>query len=180
MAQVKLFQMVLLVKNISVKAISFSHFYIRQTSKPPHWQSPSIINGQGWHGQCSTPINVNHKLYQWQPPSTQFLFLPYTDTTRCKGNSASAALNKWLKAYTEQGVIRSFRHSFRDRLRAADIDTEFVDQLGGWAILRLGYLLTSRLIDQCYNAWVLRLFWDNIKCKHSTIFFSFKWYSVMQ
>ena len=31
-------------------------------------------------------------------------------------NSASAALNKWLKPYVpENCVIHSFRHSFRDR-----------------------------------------------------------------
>ena len=57
---------------------------------------------------------------------------------RCNGNSALAALNKWLQAYTGQGVIHFFRHSFRDRLRAADIDTEFVDQLGGWAVSSVG------------------------------------------
>ena len=57
---------------------------------------------------------------------------------RCNGNSASAALNKWLKAYTRQSVIHSFRQGFRDRLRAADIYTEFVDQLGGWAVFSVG------------------------------------------
>ena len=30
-----------------------------QTLKPPHWQRPSIINGQGWYGPGSTP--------RWKP-----------------------------------------------------------------------------------------------------------------
>ena len=85
-------------------------------------------------GAALEAIKAMHR----QPPSTQFLFPSYTNTTRCNGNSASAALNKWLKTYTEQGVIHSFRHSFRDRLRAADIDTELVDQLGGWAASSVG------------------------------------------
>ena len=57
---------------------------------------------------------------------------------KCNGNSASAALNKWMKAYTGQGVVHSFRHSFRDRLRAAEVDTELTDQLGGWALSSIG------------------------------------------
>jgi|SaaInlStandDraft_1057018.scaffolds.fasta_scaffold54652_1 integrase len=85
-------------------------------------------------GAALQAIKTMHR----QPLSAQFLFPSYTNTMRCNGNSASAALNKWLKAYTGQGVIHSFRHSFRDRLRAADIDTELVDQLGGWAVSSVG------------------------------------------
>ena len=57
------------------------------------------------------------KVMHQQRFSTQFLFPSYTSATKCNGDSASAALNKWLKQYTGQGVIHSFRHSFRDRLR---------------------------------------------------------------
>jgi integrase len=43
-----------------------------------------------------------------------------------------------LKAYTEHGVVHSFRHSFRDRLRAAEVNTELTDQLGGWTLSSVG------------------------------------------
>ena len=78
------------------------------------------------------------KIMHQQSLSTQFLFPSYTNENRCNGNSASAALNKWIKAYTLDGVIHSFRHSFRDRLRAAEVDLELTDQLGGWALSTVG------------------------------------------
>ena len=74
-------------------------------------------------------IEIMHK----QSHCTQFLFPSYTNEEKCNGNSASAALNKWIKAYTKHGVIHSFRHSFRDRLRNAGVQSEMIDQLGGWS-----------------------------------------------
>jgi integrase len=48
-----------------------------------------------------------------------FLFPKYCSYDGVKANSASGALNKWLKGKVPAGcVIHSFRHSFRDRLRA--------------------------------------------------------------
>ena len=64
----------------------------------------------------------------------QFLFPRYTKGGKCNANSASAALNKWLKSYVEEGcVIHSFRHSMRDRLRAVECPTDIVDSIGGWS-----------------------------------------------
>ena len=85
-------------------------------------------------GASLEAIKVMHQ----QGFSSQFLFPSYTSATKCNGNSASAALNKWLKQYTGQGVIHSFRHSFRDRLREAEVDVELTDQLGGWASSSIG------------------------------------------
>ena len=37
--------------------------------------------------------------------------------TGCSANSASVALNKWMKLFVPDGsIIHSFRHSLRDRL----------------------------------------------------------------
>ena len=73
-----------------------------------------------------------------QQRSTQFLFNSYADETGCKGNSCSAALNKWLKKYIPKAVVHSFRHSYRDRLRNAGVQTEMIDQLGGWSSQSVG------------------------------------------
>jgi hypothetical protein len=63
-----------------------------------------------------------------------FLFPRYTKGGKCNANSASAALNKWLKSHVEDGyVIHSFRHSMRDRLRAVECPSDIVDQTGGWS-----------------------------------------------
>ncbi|MDC0136418.1 site-specific integrase [Sulfitobacter sp.] len=56
-----------------------------------------------------------------QPDGSEFAFPNYNDGLRTNANSASAALNKWMKtkigkAYT----VHSFRHSMRDRLRAVE------------------------------------------------------------
>jgi len=69
----------------------------------------------------------------------QFLFPRYTKGGKCNANSASAALNKWLKNYVDDGcVVHSFRHSMRDRLRAVECPTEIIDQLGGWTLSGAG------------------------------------------
>jgi len=68
-----------------------------------------------------------------------FLFSRYTKGGKCNANSASAALNKWLKNYVEDGcVIHSFRHSMRDRLRAVECPSDIVDQIGGWSRSSVG------------------------------------------
>ena len=68
-----------------------------------------------------------------QPASSEFAFPNYNDGERTNANSASAALNKWLKTKIGQGyTIHSFRHSMRDRLRAVDCPSEVIDQIGGW------------------------------------------------
>ena len=54
-------------------------------------------------------------------------------------NSASAAINKWLKPRTPKGcVVHSFRHSLRDRLRLAECPSDIVDAIGGWTTSGIG------------------------------------------
>ena len=66
-------------------------------------------------------------------------FPSYTSAQKCNGNSASAALNKWLKPRVPEGcVVHSFRHSFRDRLRAIECPSEMIDEIGGWVSAGVG------------------------------------------
>jgi len=74
-----------------------------------------------------------------QPANSKFAFPNYNDGERTNANSASAALNKWLKikigpAYT----IHGFRHSMRDRLRAVECPSDVIDQIGGWLTQGVG------------------------------------------
>ncbi len=65
--------------------------------------------------------------------SSDLAFPRYNRVERTSSNSASAALNKWLGSIAPKGcVVHSFRHSFRDRLRALECPSDIVDQLGGW------------------------------------------------
>ena len=73
--------------------------------------------------------------------STQsdFCFPRYTNSESCNSNSASAAINKWVKTVVGEGaVIHGLRHSFRDRLRQAEAPIEVIDQLGGWSLRTVG------------------------------------------
>jgi integrase len=69
----------------------------------------------------------------------EFAFPHYTVKDYCYTNSASAALNKWLKSKIHNNyVIHSFRHSMRDRLRAVNCPSEMIDQIGGWSNTNVG------------------------------------------
>ena len=71
--------------------------------------------------------------------SSHYLFPKYCNDRGCKSNSASAALNKWLKVVSDSNyVIHSFRHSMRDRLRAVDCPSDMLDQIGGWSSGKVG------------------------------------------
>lgn len=70
---------------------------------------------------------------------SRFCFPRYTSFETCNANSASAALNKWIKTIGQNtDVMHGFRHSFRDRLRVAEIQTDLIDQLGGWSLQTIG------------------------------------------
>ena len=76
---------------------------------------------------------------QIKKTQSQFAFPKYCTTEACNSNSASAALNKWLKPRLPNGcVVHSFRHSLRDRLRAVECPSDLVDALGGWTTSGVG------------------------------------------
>jgi integrase len=64
---------------------------------------------------------------------SRFAFPRYNRGEATNSNSASAALNKWMKQHVPAGcTMHSFRHSMRDRLRAVECPSDIVDQIGGW------------------------------------------------
>ena len=74
---------------------------------------------------------------------------------RDSSNSASAALNKWLRTHAPDGcVVHSFRHSFRDRLRAAECPADIADRLGGWALNGVGEHYGSGYPIEVLHKWV--------------------------
>ena len=69
----------------------------------------------------------------------KYCFPRYARDGYCNGNSASAALGKWIKNYCEAGAtIHGIRHAFRDRLRAVNTPVDLIDQLGGWSAKSVG------------------------------------------
>ena len=87
-----------------------------------------------------------------------FAFPRYTSVNRCNANSASAALNKWLKEQlTDAYVIHGLRHSFRDRLRAIECPSEIIDQLGGWSLRSVGQGYGKGFSLVILKKWIERL-----------------------
>ena len=87
-----------------------------------------------------------------------FAFTRYTSSKGCNANSASAALNKWLKEKVfNDYVVHGFRHSFRDRLRAIECPSEIIDQLGGWSLKSVGQGYGQGYSLQKLAKWIIKI-----------------------
>ena len=87
-----------------------------------------------------------------------FCFPRYTDEQRCNSNSASAAINKWVKSIAgNEAVIHGLRHSFRDRLRAAEAPSELIDQLGGWSLQSVGQSYGNGYALENLSSWMEKI-----------------------
>jgi integrase len=90
--------------------------------------------------------------------SDSYCFPRYVDGIKCNSNSASAALNKWLKTATKQDVvIHGLRHTFRDRLRAVEAPLDMIDQLGGWSLQSVGQGYGDGYSVDKLSEWMLKL-----------------------
>ena len=87
-----------------------------------------------------------------------FAFPRYTTKDICNANSASAALNKWMKEkLSKPYVIHGFRHSFRDRLRAIECPSDIIDQLGGWRLKSVGQGYGKGYELSVLSKWVIEI-----------------------
>jgi len=90
---------------------------------------------------------------------SEFAFPRYNQTNTTSANSASAALNKWLKPYVPSGcTLHSFRHSMRDRLRSVECPSEIIDQIGGWSTDGVGHSYGEGYSLTVTHQWVCRAF----------------------
>ena len=90
------------------------------------------------------------------PNSSQFAFPKYNNGERTSANSASAALNKWLKGKIGEGyTMHSFRHSMRDRLRAVECPSDIIDQIGGWLTQGVGASYGEGYSPEVMQKWLL-------------------------
>ena len=93
-----------------------------------------------------------------QRSDSQMAFSRYCNQDHHNTNSASAALNKWLKGHAPEGcVIHSFRHSMRDRLRAQQCPSDIIDQIGGWVTPGVGQGYGSGYPLTVLRDWMVRM-----------------------
>ena len=114
-----------------VNKINIRIFVLNNNIIPHRWRPLKTVNSKGLIplvGASYETIKILHR-----QRTNPFLFNTYTDQNGCKDNSCSAALNKWLKQHVPDAVVHSFKHSFRDRLRNAGVQSEMIDQLGDWS-----------------------------------------------
>ena len=90
-----------------------------------------------------------------------YAFPRYTKGGRCNANSASAALNKWVKQITTQPVsLHSFRHSLTDRLRAVQCPRDIIDAIGGWTVGSIGEKYGEGYKLDVLHEWMVKLVID--------------------
>ena len=90
--------------------------------------------------------------------ASDFAFPRYNRRSTTAANSASAALNKWLKQYVPEGcTMHSFRHSMRDRLRAVQCPSDITDQIGGWTTDGVGQGYGSGYPMSVLQEWLYRV-----------------------
>jgi integrase len=93
-----------------------------------------------------------------QTNDNPFALPKYRSDEGHKTNSASAALNKWLRNHAPEGcVVHSFRHSLRDRLRAIECPSDIIDQIGGWATAGVGSGYGNGYSIEVLGRWMKRL-----------------------
>jgi integrase len=84
-----------------------------------------------------------------------FAFARYNRGDDTNANSASAALNKWMRPLVpERCTMHSFRHSMRDRLRAVECPSDIVDQIGGWQTEGVGQTYGHGYPLEVLNKWL--------------------------
>ena len=106
--------------------------------KPHAWRSLKTRGSQRQIPLVGASLWAAQRIKQTNTTSP-YAFPRYTSAKGTNANSASAAINKWLKPRVPEGcVIHSFRHSLRDRLREAQCPSDMIDQIGGWATAGVG------------------------------------------
>jgi integrase len=90
-----------------------------------------------------------------------YAFPRYTKGGKCNANSASAALNKWVKKIATQPIsLHSFRHSLTDRLRAVQCPRDIIDAIGGWTVGSIGEKYGKGYTVDILHEWMSKIVID--------------------
>ena len=89
---------------------------------------------------------------------SSYAFPRYCDGNTCNANSASAALNKWMKTAIGNGyVMHGLRHSLRDRLRAVECPSDIIDAIGGWTTTGIGHAYGKGYTVEIMAKWMQKI-----------------------
>ena len=107
--------------------------------KPHKWRRLKTRGSQRQIPLVGLSLWAAKKIVEHSKNDSDLAFPRYCSAVRCNSNSASGALNKWIKQTVgREYVVHSLRHSFRDRLRAKECPSDLIDQIGGWTTAGAG------------------------------------------
>ena len=143
----------LLIDDIFLEAVDYPYVQIR----PHPWRrlktesserNVPLVGVSLWAAQRIINANDNG-----------FAFPRYNKGNQTNSNSASAALNKWLKQVSsETNTMHAFRHSVRDRLRSVGAQSELADQIGGWsAVGNIGQSYGQGYSIEMMHTWMKKI-----------------------
>ena len=93
-----------------------------------------------------------------QTHNSSYAFPRYCNGHTCNANSASAALNKWMKVTIGNGnVVHGLRHSLRDRLRAVECPSDIIDAIGGWTTTGIGHAYGNGYSVKILAKWMKKI-----------------------
>ena len=95
-----------------------------------------------------------------QQHDSSYAFARYCDGHMCNANSASAALNKWMKKVIgDDFIVHGLRHSLRDRLRAVECPSDIIDAIGGWTTTGIGHAYGKGYNVDILAKWMRKIEW---------------------
>ena len=93
-----------------------------------------------------------------QAHDSSYAFPRYCDGKTCNANSASAALNKWMKKVIgDDFIVHGLRHSLRDRLRAVECPSDIIDAIGGWTTTGIGHAYGKGYTVDILAKWMRKI-----------------------
>ena len=105
--------------------------------QPHQWRSLKTVSSKRTVPLVGASLWSAHRIVS--NASSEFAFPRYCSPEGHKADSASNVLNKWMRPHVQKGgVIHSFRHSIRDRLREIECPSDIIDQIGGWQSTGVG------------------------------------------
>ena len=125
----------------------------------PHpWRRLKTLSSAREVPLVNESFSAAYRIMMNSTPDSRFAFPRYNKTDLTNANSASAALNKWMKPRIPQGcTVHSLRHAMRDRLRVMECPSDIVDQIGGWTTQGVGHSYGSGYPLEVLNRWMVKL-----------------------
>lgn len=126
--------------------------------KPHPWRRLKTVSSERDVPLVNGSLWAANRILKNVSTASTFAFPRYNKTELTNSNSASAALNKWMKPHLPDGcTIHSMRHAMRDRLRAMECPADVVDQIGGWATQGVGHGYGTGYPLEVLNRWIAKL-----------------------